>query len=211
MKRLAIGMAAAAMALGVIPASASLSEDLYTGVSNYTPTYFKGYVEVSGLKDLVDQNDLCQNGDPLFTIFAPIDSAFDGGDGTGGNPGAFDLWETTYAKSLAKNGWPDSIVNDHVVQGSISPAELENGSLTLTQSRSGLRINVTSTATPRVVPGTVQVNGITILAAEQYCNGWVYLIDGILSSKPQVPVTGVDAKDEPKAEVKPAEVLPNTL
>lgn len=213
MKKSIIGLVAGALALGVAPASATLNEDLYTGVSNYTPAYFKGYVEVSSLLGSIDQNDLCQNGDPMYTIFAPADSAFDGGDGPGGVAGMFDIWDKSWAETLATNGFASAIVNDHVVEGSISPAELDNSSLTLLITRSGLRLNITSTATPRVAPGTIQVNGISILSAEQYCNGWVYLIGNVLNPKPPVPTEGAGpaTQDKRVPATTTTSALPNTL
>lgn len=212
MKKTIIALVAGATALGVAPASATLVQDLYTGVGNYAPTYFKGYVEVSGLLGSLDQNDFCENGDPMYTIFVPADAAFDGGDGQGGLPGMFDVWDTSWAKTLAVPGFASSITNDHVVEGSISPSELDNTSLTLLVSRSGLKINVSSTTLPRTAPGSIQVNGIPIIAAEQYCNGWIYVINGVLNPKSPIPTQG--AMPETQDDKEPAKVaseLPNTL
>lgn len=150
----------------------------------------------AGLANTLDQ---CGNGKPFYTVFLPIDEVLD----------AFlDEQDLSVPGVLAKAGVVANLLNDHIAVGSYAPDQLSDPSITRIITRSGYIV------TKSLIGDGIYVNGNLILDWVQTCNGFVYWIDGIIDSTPQVPTSGVNpVTTEPAAPAAPAESsgLPDTL
>lgn len=232
MRTLLIGAAAGILALGAsaMPASADLDDDLYSVIDDGligvgTFEYFQQLVDVAGydtqfdVPDNVILGDLCSNGGAMYTVFAPLDNM-------GIWVGALeDLLDKTWAQILATPGLPALIVNDHVINNSVSIAEMENPTLQQLVARSGFLISVTSpTGATRVVlndassvpelagGGNVSAAGRSVYWGEQACNGHLYAIGQPFSSTKKVTTEGLGPEDSPKDGTPGGtNSLPNTL
>ena len=199
MKKTLIGIGAVAL-LTASPAVAGYSSDSAWDVVNNSTTTGKQLVLISGL---ADELDTCGNGKPFYTVFMPVDVALDS---------YIDENDTTVAKLAGNPTKVTALLNDHLGKGSVSPAELENPSVTVLVTKSGFRLTktVTDTADPQVEEGEVYIAGLQVLGYEQVCNGWVYWLAGVVDSTPQVPTVGVDTSTPP-ASTPVESALPNTL
>ena len=111
-------------------------------------------VGAAGLESTLD-------GDGPFTVFAPVNSAFD----------AIDADELTGDATLLTE-----VLNYHVVSGSaLASGEIAEGESTV-ETVDGADLTINKTA-----DGTVTVNGKTVTTADiQTTNGVIHLIDGVL-------------------------------
>jgi transforming growth factor-beta-induced protein len=111
-------------------------------------------VGAAGLESTLD-------GDGPFTVFAPVNSAFD----------AIDADELTGNATLLTE-----VLNYHVVSGSaLASGDIAEGESTV-ETEDGADLTINKTA-----DGTVTVNGKTVTTADiQTTNGVIHLIDGVL-------------------------------
>jgi len=111
-------------------------------------------VGAAGLESTLD-------GDGPFTVFAPVNSAFD----------AIDADELTGDATLLTE-----VLNYHVVSGSaLASGDIAEGESTV-ETVDGADLTINKTA-----DGTVTVNGATVTTADiQTTNGVIHLIDGVL-------------------------------
>jgi transforming growth factor-beta-induced protein len=111
-------------------------------------------VGAAGLESTLD-------GDGPFTVFAPVNSAFD----------AIDADELTGNATLLTE-----VLNYHVVSGSaLASGDIAEGETTV-ETVDGADLTINKTA-----DGTVTVNGATVTTADiQTTNGVIHLIDGVL-------------------------------
>ena len=227
MKKVLIGLAAGAMALGasVVPASAGyqdFDDDIMTGLEDDGPFGdFIDLVEVSGYDEKFDvpdgEEDYCSNGDAQYTVFAPLDSGF--------VVSWVEIFETllgkTWVQILATPGIAKAVVDDHVVNNSITAATLENPTTAVIVARSGYKIAITASGSPRNVPvdtgyspvnPNVSADGRVILNALQKCNGWIYAIPAPFSTSPKAVTEGTGPQDSPDDGTPGGtNTLPNTL
>lgn len=197
MKKTIIGIAAA-VALIPSPASAgyAATTDSIWDVVNITDGTAEQLVLGGGYASALDQ---CGNGKPSYTVFMPVNEAWDL---------LLDEENITVPQLISQPNVVKNLLDDHIVPGSFSPDELANPSVTLMISRSGFRI------VKNLLGDALYVSGNQIVGSQQACNGWVYYINGVIDSTPQVPTTGVNVAPAPApAETAPAESseLPNTL
>lgn len=201
MKKIIIGLVAAS-ALIATPVSAGYASTSAWDVINGETTTAKQLVLVGGL---ADELDACGNGKPFYSVFMPIDAALD----------AFlEDNDTSVAELAGTPAAVTGILNDHIARGSVSPAELENSSVTVLLSVSGFRLTktVTDTVDPQVEEGEIYIAGRQVLGYSQVCNGVVYWLGGVIDSTPQVPTKGVDtATPAPATTPATSSELPNTL
>ena len=184
MKKILLGMAAGAMALGagVAPAFAGgnendeSSDSIWENIEDDTDTV-EQLILIAGM---ANQLDACGNGKPFYTMFVPIDDAAD-----------FvieDILGTSVADLAATPAAVKAILNDHLVNGSFSPWQLEQPEITTLTARSGFVLRNEEGGT---------INDQPILYSEQACNGFVYFIGGFIDSTPQVPTEGLNSLDTP--------------
>jgi uncharacterized surface protein with fasciclin (FAS1) repeats len=200
MKKILIGMAAGAMALGasVVPAAAGWNETPGDSIWNEVDGTIVGQLVL--IAGMATQLDACGNGKPYYTFFAPSDVVFEGVEQLD-IPGLFEILGTSVAEL---QGAPDvvrGILNDHIVNGSFSPWDFEyDTNITRMVARSGFILNITrdkdgGDADDIFVSGEyVDVDDDDV----QVCNGYVYWIDGFIDSTPQVVTEGLNALDTPQ-------------
>jgi hypothetical protein len=125
--------------------------------------------------------DTCGNGKPFYTLFAPVDE-WDKGEGL------LDVLDATIAELQASPAVVRSVINDHLVNGSFSPWQLDLDEITTLTARSGFTLRNENGDT---------INDQIIGDSEQACNGWIYYIDGFIDSTPQVSTEGLNSLDTP--------------
>jgi hypothetical protein len=197
MKKVLISLAAGAIALGgALPASAgpiggdgngNSDDSIWEQIDNNTST-LEDLVLIAGMATMLDA---CGNGKPFYTFFAPSEGLLR--NAVGGIAVDLDTFlEDVLGVSVADlQATPDvvrALLNDHLVNGSFSPWQLDSDSVTTLIARSGFVL--------RNENGD-SINDLTVLSSEQACNGWIYYIDGVLDSTPQVPTEGLNAQDSP--------------
>ena len=145
--------------------------------------------------------DTCGNGKPFYTLFAPVEGDLlpppsigsEVGAAVGGIEGTLDSFlEDVLGASVADlQATPDvvrALLNDHLVNGSFSPTQLDLDEITTLTARSGFVL--------RNENGEF-INDLPIFFSEQSCNGWIYFIGGVLDSTPQVATEGLNSLDTP--------------
>jgi uncharacterized surface protein with fasciclin (FAS1) repeats len=195
-----IAIALACVALTASPALAGYSSPSAWEVIDGSTTTAKQLVLIGGL---ADELDACGNGKPFYTVFMPTDEALDA---------LLDEEGTSVAELSSTPAVVTGLLNDHISRGSVSPAELENSSVTVLISASGFRLTktVTDQVDPQVEEGEVYIAGLQIVGYEQVCNGVVYWLAGVVDSRTQVPTTGVNTATT-VPEVTTESGLPDTL
>jgi hypothetical protein len=212
MKKVLIGMAAGAMALGasVVPVSAgyladsvdNLWDEVQEGCWNGVPQVgddidnangdqiFEQLVLTGGWANRLDTDG---NGDPRYTVFQPLNSILSG------------LLEALGLEVSDLNDQPatvQAILADHIANGSFDENELEDKDLTRITMRSGYVATVSSsddyTPAPRDIYDDVYIAGAQIIDGEQADNGWHYCLVGIIDSTPQVAHEGLNSQDTPQ-------------
>ena len=177
-------MAAGAMVLGagVAPAFAGanenedLDESIWWHIDD-TSTTLADLVLIAGM---ATQLDACGNGKPFYTLFAPVDEVLDGV--------ILPALDVTIADLQSAPATVKAILNDHLVNGSFSPWQLEQAEITTLTARSGFTLRNEEGST---------INDQTITGSEQACNGFIYFIAGFIDSTPQVPTEGLNSLDTP--------------
>ena len=226
MKKVLIGMAAGAMALGasVVPVSAGFyaapGDNLWDlinektcniGITAYpTPNeVFEQLVLSSGWAERLDTDG---NGKPRYTVFAPIDGVL---ESLLANVLELEVSELNSQPALVA-----SLLADHIANGSFDPDELEDSDLTRITMRSGFVATVFGTGDPaggtRVAgggSGNVYVGGSKIVSAHQADNGYLYCLAGIINSIAQVAHEGLNSQDTPQDGTPGGSntLLPDTL
>jgi len=183
MKKILLGMAAGAMALGAVamPASAGTpSDSIWDLVDDGTNDTLSDLVLIAGMATMLDA---CGNGKPNYTFFGPVEDIFLATD-----IGLFDVLGTSLSELQSAPAVVRGILNDHLVNGSFSPEQLETDELTTLTARSGFTL--------RNEEGN-SINDQTIFDAEQACNGYLYYLGGFIDSTPQVPTEGLNSLDTP--------------
>lgn len=234
MKKILLGMSVGAMLFagpastavaGGGPPASILNLDIYDFLDDAGEfENFLDLLDVAGYDELLEVPDndvlgsLCSNGGPMFTVFAPIDL-----DGKGSPQGVWrealeDLLDKSWAQILATPGLAKAIVDDHIVNNSVSIAEMQNPTLQQLVARSGFLISITSpTGETRYVNDedgypNVSAAGRSIIGATQLCNGHVYGILQPFSSTKKVTTEGLGPEDSPKDGTPGGtSSLPNTL
>lgn len=209
MKKVLIGIAAGAIALGasIVPASAgygtgNLWDAVQGGCAGDSNDVFEQLVLIGGWAERLDTDG---NGTPRYTVFQP----------TGGVLATLlDDLNLEVSDLAAQPAIVGSILADHIAAGSFSENELEDTDLTRITMKSGYVATVFGTGDPatRTVPGDVFISGAAIVSSGQFDNGWHYCIAGIIDSTSQVPTTGLGATPGTAAPAPVAsEGLPDTL
>jgi hypothetical protein len=155
-------------------------------------------VLIAGMATMLDT---CGNGKPFYTLFAPVEGELlpppsigsEVGAAVGGIEGTLDSFlEDVLGASVADlQATPDvvrALLNDHLVNGSFSPTQLDLDEITTLTARSGFVL--------RNENGEF-INDLPIFFSEQSCNGWIYFIGGVLDSTPQVATEGLNSLDTP--------------
>ena len=192
MKKLIIALAASTALI----ASPALAGSLGSAWDAIDATEGTGEQLVLG-SGLAGTLDVCGNGKPQYTVFMPTDAVLD----------AFlDDQNLTVPGILANPNAVANLLNDHIASGSYAPDQLLLPSITRIISRTGYII------TKSLINDGIYVNGNLITGWEQTCNGFVYWIDGIIDSTPQVPTSGVNPLTTVPATTGSTEsALPDTL
>ncbi len=203
MKKALIGMAAGAMALGasVVPASAGVYgiDNLWDGIADNdcnaevvddTEDIFEALILTGGWAQRLDTDG---NGDPRYTVFQPLDSIL---------VGLLDALGLEVSDLNSQPAVVQSLLADHIANGSFEPQELEDQDLTRITMRSGYQATVFGAyvdglPAPRVWNSNVFIAGSLIVDGDQYDNGMLYCIAGIINSTPQVPHEGLNSQDTP--------------
>lgn len=213
MKKTLIGTAIAAV-LGTTPMLASagyqdFDADIYTYLTNGSFSDFVDLVEVAGYDakfnapDSQFNGDICPQAGATYTVFAPVTGITDW----------VDVLEATLDKTwvqiITTPGIAKAIVDDHVVDKSISASDMDNPNTVTLVARSGYRITLTSPG-PRDINSNVSADGRLIVGYHQLCNGWVYSIGAPFATSPKAITVG-SGPSTPTEEPAPASALPNTL
>jgi hypothetical protein len=183
MKKILLGMAAGAMALGAVavPASAGTPGDsIWDLVDDGSNDVLSDLVLIAGMATMLDA---CGNGKPNYTFFGPIEIVF-----TTPDTGLFDVLGTSLSKLQSAPAVVRGILNDHLVNGSFSSEQLATDELTTLTARSGFTL--------RNEEGDF-INDQAIITDEQACNGYLYDLGGFIDSTPQVPTEGLNSLDTP--------------
>jgi hypothetical protein len=231
MKKVLIGMAAGAMALGasVVPASAGYGTDnLWDGIAGTKSEdsdntsgdafcnddqadIFEALVLTGGWASRLDTDG---NGKPRYTVFQPYDAILDL------VLGAFELEISDLNDQPAT---VQAILADHIANGSFDENELEDKDLTSITMRSGYVAtistaggNLASVASGgsgiRDIYDNVYIAGALIEEGNQYDNGWLYCIAGWINSEAQVAHEGLNSQDTPQDGTPGGtNTLPDTL
>ena len=214
MKKILLGLAAGAMALGAVamPASAVPPTNSIWDIVDGNPDtgLLEDIILISGYATMLDA---CGNGKPQYTLFAPVDLLNIIDDGFGPYVGPYEipvleavLDELGYsvADLNSLSAVVRGILNDHLVNGSFSPAQLDTDELTTLTARSGFTLRNELGDT---------INDQTIVGSVQACNGYVYFLAGFIDSTPQVPTEGLNALDTPQDGTPGGSntLLPDTL
>ena len=215
MKKVLIGMAAGAMALGasVVPASAgydgeNLWDEVQAGCALDADDIFEQLVLTGGWADRLDTDG---NGDPRYTVFQPYNAVLEG------------LLDDLDLESSDLNSQPAvvaALLADHIANGSFSDEELEDPDLTRITMRSGYQaVILGASADVGIAPRDIQtltsnvyIAGAKILEPTQADNGWHYCIAGAIDSTPQVAHEGLNSQDTPNDGTPGGtNTLPDTL
>lgn len=200
MKKVLIGMAAGAMALGasVVPVSAGYGgENLWDGISesycdqsNTDGDIFEALVLTAGWAERLDTDG---NGDPRYTVFQPLEGILAG------------LLEALGLEVSDLNSQPSvvsAILADHIANGSFSEAELEDTDLKRITMRSGFVAPIVgagdSSGGPRTYGSSLSIATAPFLVGFQLGNGWLHCIAGFIDSTPLVPHEGLNSQDTPQ-------------
>ncbi len=214
MKKAIIGMAAGAMALGasVVPASAGYfdADNLWDGIAGTaggsTGADADGYCD-DGQADIFEaliltggwaqRLDTDGNGKPRYTVFQPYDAVLNI---------ALGRLQLEISDLNSQPAVVQGILADHIANGSFSESELEDADLTRITMRSGFVATLTEseydfgtvlTYGQRDLYDNVYIQNVKIEDGEQYANGWLYCIGGMISSTPQVSHEGLNSEDTP--------------
>ena len=221
MKKALIGMAVGAMALGasVVPVSAGSSyfdetETLWDGIagtdggSTDTPAQtgalcndgqddiFEAMILTGGWAERLDTDG---NGKPRYTVFQPYDVILNGLLGALG----LEISDLNSQPAVVQG-----VLADHIANGSFDENELEDADLTRITMRSGFVATLTESEYDVMFPPAatfgerdmyenVYIEGVKIEDGDQYANGWLYCIGGIIDSTPQVSHEGLNSEDTP--------------
>jgi hypothetical protein len=202
MKKALIGMAVGAMALGtsVVPVAAGnpLGSSIWDGISgagqgsfcqDANDDIFEALVLIGGWATKLDTDG---NGEARYTVFQPYDVVLSG---------LLDALGLEISDLNAQPALVQSILADHIANGSFDPNELGDTDLTRITMRSGFVASIYGPGEqlggPRVVPGNTFIAGAQITAGYQYGNGWLYCILGVIDSTPQVTHEGLNSQDTP--------------
>ena len=222
MKKAIIGMAVGAMALGasVVPVSAGYlgeSDDLTLwdgiagtdGGSTDAPQgpealcndgqddIFEALVLTGGWAERLDTDG---NGKPRYTVFQPYDVILNGLLGALG----LEVSDLNSQPAVVQG-----LLADHIANGSFDENELEDADLTRITMRSGFVATLSNseydipgallagTFGERSIYDNVYIEGSKIQDGDQYSNGWLYCIAGIIDSTPQVSHEGLNSEDTP--------------
>ena len=192
MKKILLGMAAGAMALGasIVPASAGVDGSIWEIVDDNS-SVLADLVLVAGM---ATQLDACGNGEAQYTLFAPIDPVLEG---------VLDALGVSVSDLNATPAAVKGILNDHLVNGAFSPWQLDLDEITTLTARSGFTL--------RNENGD-SINDQSVIDNDQACNGFIYWIAGFIDSTPQVPTEGLNSLDTPQDGTPGgSNSLPNTL
>jgi hypothetical protein len=202
MKKVLIGMAAGAMALGasVVPVSAGASGDnLWDLVQDECATaplagtgtnnLFEQLVLTGGWAERLDTDG---NGDPSYTVFQPGEVILEG------------LLDALGLEISDLNSQPavvQGILADHIANGSFDEDEILDSDLTRITMRSGYVATVSdptadSTASARTLTDT-SISGAPFVYGTNADNGYHYCILGFIDSTPQVSTEGLNSQDTP--------------
>ena len=202
MKKALIGMAAGAMALGasVVPASAGYvnTDNLWDGITGVDgdsgfcddtdDDIFEALVLTAGWATRLDTDG---NGDPRYTVFQPYDSVLSG---------LLDALGLEVSDLNSQPATVQAILADHIANGSFDEDELEDTDLTRITMRSGYVATVLGAPgdpVARSIYNNVFIAGAFIDDGAQFDNGWLYCINGIIDSTPQVAHEGLNSQDTP--------------
>lgn len=209
MKKVLIGIAAGAIALGasIVPASAgygtgNLWDAVQGGCAGDSNDVFEQLVLIGGWAERLDTDG---NGKPRYTVFQPTGDVL---------AALLDDLNLEVSDLAAQPAVVQALLSDHIAAGSFSANELEDTDLTRITMKSGYLATVFGAGDPvaRLVPGDVYVGGTLIVGAGQFDNGWHYCVAGIIDSTSQVPTTGLGATPGTAAPAPVAsEGLPDTL
>jgi hypothetical protein len=204
MKKVLIGMAAGAMALGasVVPASAGYpgSENLWDEVQEAcavdSPTgsnadqIFEQLVLIGGWATRLDTDG---NNKPRYTVFQPHNIIL---------AGLLALDNLEVSDLADQPAVVQALLADHIANGSFDRNELEDKDLTRITMRSGFVAEIFSPVdqglSARVTGTNVYIEGALISEGEQADNGWHYCLNGAISSDPQVAHEGLNSQDTPQ-------------
>ena len=232
MKKMIIGMAIGAAALGatVVPASAGiglggvvgdgepLDESIWDllvedrGYTEYADDAAPGDGQDAGFSDIVliagmaHTLDACGNGKPQYTLFAPYVDVLT------------EVLHALDAEIADLQATPDvvkAILADHLVNGSFSPEQLALSKRLVARSGYILNIQNINTVYTNGGPAVIDdfyVNGQEIVLDNPACNGWLYTIMGFINSQDYVTSEGMNALDTPQDGTPGGtNSLPNTL
>ena len=196
MKKVLIGMAAGAMALGasVVPVSAGASGDnlwdlVQDGCTGDTDDYFEQLVLTGGWAERLDTDG---NGDPVYTVFQPIEAIL---------TGLLDALDLEVSDLNSQPAVVQGILADHIANGSFDEDEILDSDLTRITMRSGYVATISdpvndSSALPRTLV-TTSVSGAPLATFSDADNGSHYCILGFIDSTPQVSTEGLNSQDTP--------------
>jgi hypothetical protein len=150
------------------------------------------------------------NGKPRYTVFQPYDIILNGLLGGLG----LEISDLNSQPAVVQG-----ILADHIANGSFSPSELEDADLTRITMRSGFVARIWGSnydvpgaiypepISPPAIASTygernidesnVYIEEAKIQEYDQYDNGWLYCIGGVIDSTPQVSHEGLNSEDTP--------------
>ncbi len=207
MKKLLIGLAAGAIALGasVIPASAGNGPiGSYNGPLPYdsTPGSMWDYIDARNgygeqlvlMAGLSNTLDVCGNGKTLYTLFLPLESVL--------TLAVDEVFDTTIADLAESPAVVKALLSDHLVAGAVDPGLLtsQDGGVKKLVAVSGYVINIRmlNTITYPVYGSITQfwsdwyANGQQLINATVTCNGWIYDMFGVFQPEDYAETFGTN-------------------
>ena len=190
MKKILTGLAAGALALGVVapasPASAGGSDTVYELLDNWSGVAAL-LIDAAGLDEALDDcgNTGNNNGLPNYTVFFPADDAI--------LDAVLEALGLSLGQLLAQPALVKGALLNHVVKADIAPVQMADNSNTVFNTMGGLQLVKTTE-----FDGDLAINGREMLMAgggepygQQACNGWVYYILGFLAPNTATPTDGL--------------------
>jgi hypothetical protein len=213
MKKIIIGIAASAMALGASLGAVNaagpyaLPHDSTTGSMWDYIDAGNGLTEqlvlVAGLANTLDQ---CGNGKTLYTLFLPVEDVL---------AALLEEADMTVADFAQNPAAVRSLLNDHLVVGAVDPALLTSvpSGIKKLIAASGFVINIRDLNTVMYdadVWTDWYANGNQLLGAVATCNGWLYPMFGFFDTTNYSPTNGSNTGTT-VAPTSEASELPDTL